>query len=37
MKNTILNLNLFPIYARHALLVVTLNLNTDYNAKVKVL
>ena len=30
MKNAILNLNLFPLYTRHALLVVALN----YDAKV---
>ena len=31
MKNAILNLNLFP---RHALLLVALKLNTNYDAKV---
>ena len=36
MKNAILNLNLFPLYTRHALLlVVALKLNTKYDAKVK--
>ena len=34
MKNAILNLNLFPLYTRHALLVVALKLNTNYDAKV---
>ena len=34
MKNAILNLNLFPLYTRHAVLVVALKLNTNYDAKV---
>ena len=34
MKNAILNLNLFPPYTRHDLLVVTLKLHTNYDAKV---
>ena len=34
MKNAILNLNLFPLYTRHALLVVASKLNTNYDAKV---
>ena len=34
MKNAILNLNLFPLYTRHALLVVALKLNASYDAKV---
>ena len=34
MKNAVLNLNLFPLYTRHALLVVALKLNTNFDAKV---
>ena len=34
MKKAILNLNLFPRYTRHALLVVALKLNTNYDTKV---
>ena len=34
MKNAILDLNLFPLYTRHALLVVASKLNTNYDAKV---
>ena len=34
MKNAILNLNLFPLHTRHALLVVALKLYTNYDAKV---
>ena len=34
VKNAILNLNLFPLSTRHALLVVALKPNTDYDAKV---
>ena len=34
MKNAVLNLNLFPLYTRHALLVVALKLNTNYDSKV---
>ena len=34
MKNAVLNLNLFPLYTRHALLVVALTLNSNYDAKV---
>ena len=34
MKNAILNLNLFPLYTRHALFVVASKLNTNYDAKV---
>ena len=34
MKNVILNLNLFPLCTRHALLMVALKLNTKYDAKV---
>ena len=33
MKNAILNLNLFPLYTRNALLVVALKLNTIYDTK----
>ena len=34
MKNAILNLNLFPLHTRHALLVVALKLCANYDAKV---
>ena len=34
MKNAILNLNLFPLYTRHALLLTALELNTNYDTKV---
>ena len=34
MKNEILNLNLFPLYTRYALLVVASKLNKNYDAKV---
>ena len=34
MKNAILNLNLFPLHTRRALLVVVSKLNTNYDAKV---
>ena len=34
MKNAILNLNLFPLHTRHALLVVALKLYTNYDGKV---
>ena len=34
MKNAVLNLNLFPLHTRHALLVVALKLYTNYDAKV---
>ena len=34
MKSEILNLNLFPLHTRHALLVVASKLNTNYDAKV---
>ena len=34
MKSAILNLNLFPLYTRRALLVIALKLNTNYEAKV---
>ena len=33
-ENAILDLNLFPLYIKHALLVVVLKLNTKYDAKV---
>ena len=33
-ENAILNLTLFPLYTKHALLVVVLKLNTNYDAKV---
>ena len=33
-ENAILNLNLFPLYTRHALLVFALKLNTSCDAKV---
>ena len=34
MKNAILNLNLFPLHTRHALLVVALKLYTNNDANV---
>ena len=34
MKNAILDLNLFPLYTRHALLMVAFKLNTNYHTKV---
>ena len=34
VKNAILNLNLFPLHTRHALLLVALKLYTNYDAKV---
>ena len=33
-ENVILNLNLFPLYTEHALLVVVLKLNINYDEKV---
>ena len=34
VKNAILNLNLFLLHTRHAILVVALKLKTNYDAKV---
>ena len=34
MKNAILNLNLFPLHTRHALLMIALKLYTNYDANV---